>query len=188
MATADILSYLKPEHDSFNDLSDKHYFKMATREISIAPRWWDEYFSTLNTINFKWKSVKYSELNKHLRDDKSNGNGIGVYLFVVQPSFQLISLPGYVFYVGIAGEGDSGRHLRERLRQYIQKSGIEKRNKVQAALELYHTHTHIYYSKLNVTSKELEKIEKNLHAYYLPWANDRDFPTKIKQAKKAFGL
>lgn len=188
MATADILSFLKPEHDSFNALSDKQYLKMSTREISIAPRWWDDYAGLLNTINFNWESVKYSELDNHLKNDPNNGNGIGVYLFVVQPSFQLISLPGFVFYVGIAGEGGSGRHLRERLRQYIQKSGIEKRSKVQAALELYHTHTHIHYSKLTVTSIELETIEKNLHAYYLPWANERDFPTNIKQAKKAFNL
>lgn len=187
MATNDILSLLKPGHDNFNSMPDDFYLKLATREISIAPRYWDTYESFLKAIPFEWVEVKYTDLDSHLKVP-ANGNGIGVYLFAVKPSSQIVDLPGHIFYVGIAGEGGSGRHLRERLRQYIQVSSVKKRTKVQNALELYHQHTYVLYSKLSVSGKKLSEIETNLHGFFLPWANERDFPTNIKHAKKAFNI
>ena len=169
-------------------MPDDYYLRLATRGIAIAPRYWDHYTASLRSHNFNWVEVKYTDLDTHLKSDVTNGDGIGVYLFVVKPDFQIINLPGQTFYVGIAGEGDSGWHLRDRLRQYIQISGVEKRTRVQNALELYHNHTYVYYSKLSVTSTELETIEEELHVFFLPWANERDFPTNIKQAKTAFNI
>ena len=182
MATVDILSHLKGEYDSYTKSSDKQYYKLSLQNVAVTPRWCDVYGSNLQSTPFNWTHVKYTELDSHLSSDTNNGNGIGVYLFVVKPEFTIINLPGYVYYVGIAGEGDSGRHLRERLRQYIQVSALKKRNKVGTALELYHNETFVYYSKLNVTSDELSDIESNLHGYFMPWANVRDFPTPVKRA------
>ncbi|CDT81578.1 Predicted protein [Vibrio coralliirubri] len=186
MATIDILSYLKDGCDEYRGLQDKNYYKLSLQKIAVTPRWWEVYGAQLNTINFDWTTVRYTDLDSHLSGNVNNGDGIGVYLFVVKPSFTIINLPGYVYYVGIAGEGDSGRHLRDRLRQYIQVSGIKKRNKVQTSLELYHNETCVYYSKLNVTSDELSEIESNLHGFYMPWANERDYPAPVKQARGAW--
>jgi len=187
MATQDILQKLKGGHDEFINLSDKLYYKTALQEMAVTPKWWEEYGNELNGIPFNWQKIKYTELRKELNGDPSLGNGTGVYLFVIEPSFKLVSLPGFVFYVGIAGENDSKRHLRVRLKEYIQYSNIKKRDKVITALELYHKETYVYFSKLNVTTKKLSEIESWLHGFYMPWANERDYPAKIKKARKSWG-
>ncbi|MFS1873316.1 hypothetical protein [Enterovibrio norvegicus] len=186
MATEDILSHLKVGFDEYKGLTDKFYYKTSLQKIAVTPRWWSSYGSELESVVFDWKDIKYTDLDGHLSGDSNNGDGIGVYLFVVKPDFSIINLPGYVFYVGIAGERDSERHLRDRLRQYIQVSSISKRNKVQTALELYHHETYVFYSKLNVSSVELSEIESNLHGYFMPWANERDYPAPVKRARGAW--
>ncbi|OAI06196.1 hypothetical protein [Methylomonas methanica] len=185
MATRDILDFLAPEYTSFNSTSDKMYLKIATRGISITPRWWKEYSVYLNKLKFDWKEVKYTELANALDRNPSLASKTGVYIFVIKPDLQIASLPAYVFYVGIAGESGSGRPLRERLKQYIQISGIKKRPKVVTALEYYYDVTTIFFSEFDDTSN-LEEIEEWLHAFYMPWANERDFPVKIKEARKCY--
>lgn len=182
MATIDILSALKGEYDSYNNASDKHYYKLSRQKVAITPRWWKQYGAKLSQVTFNWVSVKFLELESYLQTDPSAGAGIGVYLFVAKPDFSIIGLPGYVFYVGIAGEHGSGVPVRDRLKQYLQESALSKRNKVLTALELYHPDTYVYFSQLNVTSTQLSDIEKDLHGYFMPWANERDFPTPVKKA------
>ena len=187
MATIDILDHLRDAlYDEYSTSSDRSYIKLSYQNIAVTPRWWSTYGTSLQNITFDWENVRYTDLDDHLSNNKTSGDGIGVYLFVVKPDFTILGLPGYVYYVGIAGEADSNRHLRDRLRQYIQVSAIKKRNKVETALSLYHKETTIYFSKLNVSSKELSEIESNLHGYFMPWANQRDFPTPIKIARGAW--
>lgn len=186
MATIDILSALKGEYDSYNNASDKHYYKLSLQKIAVTPRWWKIYGANLSNIAFNWVSVKFLELEKYLKSNPTVGNQIGVYLFVAKPDFSVISLPSYVFYVGIAGEHGSGVPVRERLKQYLQQSVLGKRSKVLTALELYHPDTYVYFSELNVSTTQLSQIEKDLHGYFMPWANTRDFPTPVKKAKEAW--
>ncbi len=187
MATRDILDFLSPEYEEYRNLSDKFYYDASCfMDIPIAPRYWDMFGGILFAYDFKWKSVKYMELDRYLKDDINRASKCGIYLFSVGPRVRIKGLPEYVFYVGIAGERDSNNPLRERLRNYIQKSGIEKRKKVHTVLALYHEDITIHYCEFDDTS-ELSKIEEYLHGFYLPWANERDFPAFIKSAKKAFG-
>ncbi|MEH6625622.1 MAG: hypothetical protein V7739_04200 [Motiliproteus sp.] len=188
MATVDILDFLRPGFDIFSNSRDKEYLKLAIRNIAVAPKWWSEYGKEIQDkkIEFDWVKVKYTELDKHLKSDKNLGNGIGVYLFAVESEFKIIGAPIYVFYVGIAGEGESGRPIRERLREYIRISGIDKREKVHTALEYYHNETNIYYSVLDIESSDLSDLEKTLHGFYYPWANERDFPVKIKSSRRSW--
>lgn len=183
MATVDILSLLQGGHNEYITASDKHYVKLSTQEIAVTPRWWSQYGAKLAKHTFNWVTVKFTDLEIFLKNNPNEGNGIGVYLFVAKPDFTIIDLPGYVFYVGIAGENDSGNYIRNRLKQYLQKSSLSKRNKVLTALELYHPNTYVYFSKLNVTSSQLSEIEEDLHGYFMPWANERDYPTPVKKAR-----
>lgn len=185
MATRDILNYLSPENLEYQSLSDKYYLKTSIQEIAIAPRYWDEYGTKLSSYSFNWVSVKYVNLDTYLKSDKTIANKCGIYLFSVNSEISIKNLPECVFYVGIAGENGSINPLRERLRNYIQKSGIEKRDKVKTALAMYHQHVTIHYCEFDDTA-ELSQIEEYLHGFYLPWANERDFPVDIKKARNAF--
>lgn len=185
MATRDILDFLSPEYQEYKDQSDKFYLKSSIQKIAIAPRYWDTYGAILFAYNFNWVSVKYTELDKYLSEDRTRAAKCGIYLFSVGPRVRVNRLPECVFYVGIAGEHGSTNPLRERLRNYIQISGIERRDKVRTALAMYHQDVTIHYCEFDDTS-ELSQIEEYLHGFYLPWANDRDFPVNIKHARNAF--
>lgn len=185
MATRDILDYLAPEYDRFNNQPDRDYLLKATRKIVIAPKWWKKYGKKLRKINFNWKEIRYTNLDKYLSSSPSAASKTGIYLFTIKPDIDINGLPGYVFYVGIAGERGSGRFLRQRLREYIQISSVKKRDKVKPMLAYYYRHVYIYYSELD-DNGQLEELEKYLHGFYMPWANDRDFPTHIKRALNAW--
>jgi len=185
VATRDILDFLSPEYEEYQKQSDVFYLKSSIQNIAIAPRYWDTYGAILFAYKFNWISVKYIELDKYLKVDRTRASKCGIYLFSVGPRVHVKGLPECVFYVGIAGEHGSANPLRDRLRNYIQPSGIEKRDKVRTALQMYHQDVTIHYCEFDDTN-ELSEIEKYLHGFYLPWANDRDFPVNIKRARNAF--
>jgi hypothetical protein len=96
-------------------------------------------------------------------------------------------MPKFALYVGIAGEGKSNRPLSDRLKEYFHFSHIKKRSNVHRMLRMYHKNVYVAYSLLKKTKKiDLDKVEVDLHGFYYPIINDRDFPAEIKAIRKAF--
>jgi len=94
-------------------------------------------------------------------------------------------LTKFVAYVGIAGERESNRTLKERLADYFGLPGLKKRRNVHSLAYQYYRNAYIVFSPLSVTSKELSEIETSLHGYFHPPVSDRDFPPEIKNQKRS---
>lgn len=187
LATVDILDNLAPDHDAFMALSDENHFKICERKVRVSPKYWQANYPKISTYNFNWTEVKYTDLKTHLDANPASANGVGVYLFLVKPDDLVYQLPGFVYYVGIAGETTSRRHLKERLYEYLYISQLSKRDAVHLSLKHYYKNTYIIYSIVDIQPGELRELETALHGFYHPWAGKRDFPIEIKAQQKAWG-
>lgn len=187
VATLDILDSLAPGYDEFMKLSDQYHFKACSQNIKISPKYWEENYPIISQYTYSWTEIKYTGLKAHLNGNPATANGVGVYFFIVKPDVLIHSLPGFVFYVGIAGENESRRTLNERLCEYLQVSQISKREAVHLALQKYYKNTYIVYSIVDLPPADLRALEEAFHGFYHPWAGKRDFPATIKKQQKAWG-
>jgi hypothetical protein len=186
-ATLDILDALAPDYAEYINLPDKYHFKASGRRIKISPKYWNDNHVEINQHQYNWTEVKYTELKAHLDANPVSANGVGIYFFIIKPDNLVYSLPCYVFYVGVAGETDGQRPLRDRLYDYLQLSQVKKREAVHLTLQQYYNNTYVVYSKVNLTPVNLRKLETAFHGFYYPWAGKRDFPVEMKQQQKAWG-
>jgi hypothetical protein len=183
-ATLDILdAALRREFGTYARMKDLQHHKMYSREVVISPRYWRKHFPAV-VSRWQWVEVRYRELEAHLQTVVSADAGL--YYFFVRPDGLVNALPKFVFYVGISNERGSNRPLKARLRDYLNLEKVRKRSKVHHALEMYYPCVWVAYSLQPISSTALETIEKQLHGYFQPWASDRDFPVKVKRARKAW--
>lgn len=184
--TFDILdNYFKQEVAIHRNLRDMDRWDTTKVEFHLDPIYWDEYHKRISKYTFAWKELKYSEyidFNTVIPTDEA-----GIYLFIVKSDNLICGLPQFVLYVGISGEGDSKRPLKERLNDYFNVHTIKKRSKLHRFLGKYYQNTYINYSLFDkaISSTEIEDIEKSLHGFFIPPANDRDFPIEMKPIIKA---
>lgn len=185
--TLDLLDSLAPDYDKFMALDEIFHFKICEQRIKISPKYWNENFPLISMYTYSWTEIKYTDLGEHLKTNPITANGVGVYFFMVKPDNLVYSLPGFVFYVGIAGENSSRRPLNERLREYLHISQISKRDAVHWALQKYYKNAYVVYSIVDLQPTELIALEEAFHGFYYPWAGKRDFPATIKTQQKAWG-
>lgn len=158
----------------------------AAPPIVNNPQYWDKYYFEVKDVIFNWQEFKYQDVvDKIIELDDKVGRAIGVYLMIVRPETLIADCPKFVAYVGIAGERGSGRSLNERLKDYFRLDSVKKRPKVYSLLCKYRNFLYIKFSPLEVSPTELEKIEMNLHGFFMPPFNERDFPVEIKNIKKS---
>lgn len=175
-STLDILDSLAPDCDAFMSLSDSFHFKVCEQKIKISPKYWAENYPIISRHTYNWTEVKYTDLEAHLAGNPPTANGVGVYLFIVKPDNLVHSLPGFVFYVGIAGENASRRTLQQRLSEYLYVSQISKREAVHLALQKYYRNTYVAYSIVNLQPADLIQLEEAFHGFYYPWLVNVIFP------------
>ncbi|MDB5124833.1 MAG: hypothetical protein JWP94_2962 [Mucilaginibacter sp.] len=187
LATFDILDKeLTRDVSSYLAITDDYRWKNSQIEFQLDPSYWNEFYAKLKKHlgKFAWKEFKYSvfpDLDKTITTDD-----IGIYLFVIRPEQRILDLPQFIMYVGIAGEGGSNRPLKTRLSDYYNINNIRKRKKLHSMLKKYYNNTWVIYSLLpTITYVELEQLEVDLHGFFIPPANERDFPVKIKNIIKA---
>ncbi len=188
-STLDILD--KNLFENYTEIKNSHSdsrFSTYIRSIRIDPFCWSNYFEELSYLSFNWKELKYQDiLDKRVRLDELDGlDSIGVYLLIVKPNNLIADCPKYVVYVGIAGEHESERTLRERLKDYFGLPALEKkRRSIHSLLYQYYNNVYIQFSPLSISSADLSKVETSLHGFFLPPMSDRDFPVEIKQQRKS---
>lgn len=188
-ATLDILdSELRSSHDNYMNMALDDHIKIYERQITVAPRLWKDNLARVSKVKYRWQEVKYTDLPKEIENSQKPLDNIGIYYFSVRPDFLINQQPSYVFYVGIAGEGNSQRTLRQRLQDYLYVNKLEKRKNVHKTLQLYYEFIIVNYSIMPaLTSQQLEELEVHLHDYLYPWVNSRDFSPSVKDAQKAWG-
>lgn len=170
----------------FLSLDDKFRYKNAEETMILDPNYWEKYYRIIQSYdcNFNWNEFKFDsrpDLNALIQT-----NDIGVYMFIIKPINLIYGEPSYVIYVGISGEKDSNRPLKDRIADYLNYNNIKKRKKLHRLLSKYYGEAYMAYSVVNVSSQQLKEVEKALHGYFMPIANDRDFPVGIKNIKKSF--
>lgn len=137
----------------------------------------------------KWKVFRYADVDTSNKLEKIVSDTVpGIYIFSIYPDATITGFPVLALYVGISNENESGRALRERLKEYLpsRMSEIRKRKNIHKMLRLYFHHVWVYFAYVRKPSKMLRKAEQNLHGYLAPPAADRDYPVDMKPFKPAF--
>lgn len=163
--------------------------KLFTHDIRIDPCHSERKYKKIKTYMrmLKWKEFKYSDACRNNLPSDLKSKQIGIYFLTVKPEHTILDLPCFVLYVGISGEGGSGRSLGERLSDYLRLSSVKKRENIHKVLQLYYEEAYVNYSFFAGTSKQLETLENLLHEYFNPKFALRDFDPATKKARKAWG-
>ena len=185
--TLDILDKeLSTKANYYSGLPKEVRFRFLREEFLMDSSYWDKYHTLIDKHKLTWDEFKYSDINKPDSIDKIITNDdIGVYIFIIRGKDLFLDMPKYVFYVGIAGEGGSNRPLKERLKDYFRLETIKKRKKVHRMLSMYHPNVYVKYATTTMPYKDLEELEVNLHGYFYPICNERDFPIELKEEREA---
>lgn len=167
-------------------LKDELRYKNSEETFILDPNYWEKYYLIINQTGcvFNWEEFKFD--SRPNLDTLIPSDDIGIYLFVIKPPNRINDLPKFVVYVGISGEDGSNRPLKERLNDYLNYNVIKKRKKIHRILKKYYAEAYVSYTTVNVTWQVLEQIEEAMHGFFVPIANDRDFPVEIKSIKKSF--
>jgi hypothetical protein len=186
--TLDILDKeLSRTNDYYSKLTDEVRFRFLREEFLLDQFYWDKYFPEINKFSYSWQEFKYTDISQpDALDQLIPTDDIGVYLFVVKAENLFLGMPVYVFYVGISGEKGSERPLRERLKDYFRYNQLKKRKQVHRLLSMYYKNVYVKYSIMKISNKLLEQLEVDLHGFYYPICNERDFPVKLKELRNAF--
>jgi hypothetical protein len=148
---------------------------------------WDIYYQRIETCNLNWVEFKYDSIEDLAHIDRIvNLDDTGFYMFIVKPNNCIYDMPKNVFYIGMSGEYNSNRPLRERLKDYFRLDKVKKRDAVMRLLQKYYPNVYVAYSLYNADTDILKQIETSLIGFFYPLCNKDDFPIELKQDKKAF--
>lgn len=148
---------------------------------------WEKYYAELETVNFNWQEFKYNDISADNPLDKViTSDETGIYMFIVKSNNTIFDLPKFVLYVGMSGENNSKRSLKERLKDYYYIEKVKKRDAVLRLLQKYHKNVYVAYSLLQMSEAEIRSIETSLLGFFYPKPNKDDFPVELKPLKKGF--
>lgn len=186
-STFDILdSELRRGYNKYQTMAFVDRYNSYTFDIRIDPKWSEKKYEKLKTYGLNWSDpFKYADLKSP--EDIIATDDTGVYLFFVKPKELILNMPQMVIYVGIAGEGESNRPLKERLKDYFRISQIKLRANIHQALQLFYDDVYLSYAKYTGSSSNLKKIERLLHEFYSPRWSTRDYELETKKARAAWG-
>ncbi|WP_187430180.1 hypothetical protein ROLI_047130 (plasmid) [Roseobacter fucihabitans] len=134
--------------------------------------------------NLNWDSIPYgTEQIDNVPDDRR-----GIYAFCICQESHVLPEHCYVMYIGIAGR-QSDRSLRARYRDYLNVRKLAKRSpRVRRLFGEWHTLLRFYFAPVGeeVSSDELEQLEKEINSALLPPMSKGDLEADIKQQRDAF--
>ncbi|TGG91793.1 hypothetical protein E4656_15530 [Natronospirillum operosum] len=133
--------------------------------------------------NLSWSSIKYgSDDIEQVPDDQR-----GIYAFAICYDNEILPPHGYILYIGIAGR-NSSRSLRERYKDYLNERKVYKRARIARMIGNWHSVLRFYYAPISsdVTSDELQEIEKELNSALLPTFSEGDLEADIKRKRRAY--
>ena len=135
------------------------------------------------STDLEWKSIPYGDDEiENVPDDRR-----GVYAFTVSTNDTALPPHGYVLYIGIAGRR-SNRSLRERYRDYLNSKKVLKRERIARMIGTWRTVLRFYFAPVapEMSSDELEELEKQLNGALMPPMAHADLEATIKAQRRAF--
>jgi len=187
-ATLDILDKeLSGEYRSWADPDFEKRKRNYTEGILHDIPNWERFYNELESYGLIWNEFKYDSIRDLSQIDRIiSEEDTGFYMFIVKPNRCIFDMPKNVFYVGMSGENNSGRPLKDRLKDYFRLDKVKKRNAVMRLLGKYYPNVYIAYSLYNNTTPILKNIESSLIGFFYPICNKDDFPIGLKEDRKAF--
>lgn len=137
----------------------------------------------LGIEKLNWRSIKFGpEQIGEIPDDKR-----GIYAFIAKNESLILPPHGYVLYIGIAGR-KSERSLRQRYIDYCNPRKSIKRPKIARMIGTWHSVLCFCYASVedDITSEQLEIIEKKLNTALLPPFSEGDLESEIKPPRSAY--
>lgn len=175
-----------------------HYYQALPDDVRASlyqhvfwadPKNWQRHSPPDWIFRLDWRTFHYSDIvdSAKLRTVVSEDRA-GIYMFSIAPKRLVEGFPRYALYVGISNERNSGRPLRERLRDYLPAtiSQIRKRKSVHKMLRLYFQYVWVHFAYVDKASKQIMSAEQKLHGYLAPPVAERDYPVDMKPFKRAF--
>lgn len=131
-----------------------------------------------------WSSIGFDNDDEleNVPDDKR-----GVYAFVVTHQNDVLPQHGYVLYIGMAGQ-KSDRPLRERYQDYLNPAKVKKRMGITRMIANWYDVLHFYFAPVDdeVSTEELEELEKQLNTAMMSPFAEKDMDADAKRKRKAF--
>lgn len=112
----------------------------------------------------------------------------GVYAFCICQESEVLPFHCYVMYIGIGGR-KSERSLRKRYRDYLNAKALMKRSaRVRRLFGEWNSMLRFYFAPVGdeVSSEQLQQIEKELNSALLPPMSKGDLEAGVKQQRDAF--
>ncbi len=131
----------------------------------------------------EWHSICYGEDEIEIVPNDRRG----IYAFAICKESEVLPPHCYVLYIGIAGR-KSNRSLRERYRDYLNEKKVLKRDRIAFMIGTWHHVLRFYYAPVdqNITSDQLEGLERQLNSTLLPPFSQGDLEAEIKKQRRAF--
>jgi hypothetical protein len=189
--TFDLLDASIPaKFEQWQSYHDEERWPHYRETFSTDPVLWKRHEPPTWAFSLSWAEFRYASVKGtgHL-DELIGSDSPGLYIFYVRPDSTIFHFPRFALYVGISNEGDSGRPLRQRLKDYLPEriSQKKKREQIDRMLRLYYGALWVAYTLSDRPSTELELLEQKLHGFIYPPYDRRDFPVDIKTQQKRFG-
>ncbi|MBT3039175.1 MAG: hypothetical protein KME37_09575 [Candidatus Thiodiazotropha sp. (ex Codakia orbicularis)] len=166
--------------DFANEVTDE-IGKFRVDNIFLSP---DKLMSDdFQIASLEWDSIPYgdSEIDKVPNDRR------GIYAFVIFQENKVFPPHGYVLYIGIAGR-NSDRPLRQRYKDYLNSKKVRKRAKIARMIGLWNEVLKFYFAPIdnNVSTDDLQILEKQLNSALLPPCSVGDLDAETKTKRRAF--
>lgn len=130
-----------------------------------------------------WQSIRYNdeeEIEKIPNDKK------GVYAFAVCHENSILPPHGYILYIGMVGK-NSGRCLRDRYKDYLNINTVKKRDNIAQMIGNWSKVLRFFYAPIaEISSDDLEALEKQLNSALIPPYALKDMDAKVKKMRTAF--
>jgi hypothetical protein len=186
--TLDIIdASLREEFGRYTGHTPTDRWKLFARTVQVDPVRWTEFEAYFAGQQLVWNEFKYedavqaNDLRNRIQSDSP-----GLYVFFVRPNTLISGFSRLPQYVGISGDNNSVRPLRERLQEYFRLSTITKRKNVHQMLQMYYPYTWVSYTLLDWNTNDLKELETKMHEYLgIEFATQAYTPT-TKAARSAW--
>ncbi len=128
-----------------------------------------------------WDSILYDDADEL---EKVPNDKRGLYAFAICHPSQVLPPHGYILYIGIAG-GNSDRPLRARYKDYLNAKKVIKRARIARMIGTWHEVLRFYFTPVedDVSTEDLQKIEKQLNTALMPTFSERDLEADVKKKR-----
>ncbi len=166
----------------------KNFAKKANRTLGdyrcnfiLSPNLMNLGNCAINSLN--WDYINFETGDK----EKIPDNKRGIYAFVIRVDNNILPPHGYVMYIGIAGK-NSNRSLRARYSDYLNEKAVLKRENIAYMIGTWSTVLQFFFAPIEdeISSKKLQKLEKQLNGSFMPPISRRDFSADLKRPMRAF--